>query len=115
MTDHSIRGKTVIIAGGAKNLGGLIARDFAKHGAKAIAVHYNSPATRAQAEETVQAVRSAGAEAAAFQGNLSTAAAVESLFKDAVGAFGRPDIAINTVGKCSRSRSSKRRNPNLMK
>ncbi len=33
MTDHTLTGKTVLIAGGAKNLGGLIARDFARHGA----------------------------------------------------------------------------------
>ena len=32
MTDHSIKGKTVLIAGGAKNLGGLIARDLAAQG-----------------------------------------------------------------------------------
>ena len=37
MTDHSIQGKTVLIAGGAKNLGGLLARDLAIHGAKAVA------------------------------------------------------------------------------
>jgi NAD(P)-dependent dehydrogenase (short-subunit alcohol dehydrogenase family) len=36
----------VLIAGGAKNLGGLIARDLAQHGAKAVAIHYNSAATR---------------------------------------------------------------------
>lgn len=29
---HSIKGKTVLIAGGAKNLGGLIARDMARQG-----------------------------------------------------------------------------------
>ena len=29
MADHSIRGKVALIAGGAKNLGGLIARDLA--------------------------------------------------------------------------------------
>ena len=28
MADHSIKGKTVLIAGGGKNLGGLIARDL---------------------------------------------------------------------------------------
>ncbi|MDA4467955.1 short-chain dehydrogenase, partial [Escherichia coli] len=47
MTDHRIQGKTVLIAGGAKNLGGLIARDFAEQGAKAIVIHYNSAATQA--------------------------------------------------------------------
>ncbi|PZU87723.1 MAG: short chain dehydrogenase [Shinella sp.] len=99
MATHSIKGKTVIIAGGAKNLGGLIARDFATNGAKAIAIHYNSPATKADAEATVAAVKAAGAEAAAFQADLTTAGAMEKLFADAVAAFGKPDIAINTVGK----------------
>ncbi|WP_280994611.1 SDR family oxidoreductase [Ochrobactrum sp. 19YEA23] len=99
MTDHSIKGKTVLIAGGAKNLGGLIARDLAAHGAKAIAIHYNSAASKADADATVAAVKAAGAEAVAFQANLATAGATEKLFADAVAAIGRPDIAINTVGK----------------
>ncbi|HMN72861.1 MAG TPA: SDR family oxidoreductase [Rhodoblastus sp.] len=99
MTDHSIKGKTIIIAGGAKNLGGLLARDLAAHGARAVAIHYNSAGTKAAAEETVAAVKAAGAHCAAFQANLATAGAVEKLFADAVAAFGRPDIAINTVGK----------------
>ncbi|HEV2506312.1 MAG TPA: SDR family oxidoreductase [Mesorhizobium sp.] len=99
MTDHSIRGKTVLIAGGAKNLGGLIARDLAAHGAKAIAIHYNSAATKADADATLAAVKAAGAKAVAFQADLTTAGAIEKLFVDAVAAVGRPDIAINTVGK----------------
>lgn len=99
MADHSIRGKTILIAGGAKNLGGLIARDLAEHGAKAIAIHYNSASTKAEAEATIAAVKAAGAEAAAFPGDLTTASAMEKLFADAVAAVGRPDIAINTVGK----------------
>lgn len=99
MTDHSLKGKTVFIAGGAKNLGGLIARDFAHHGAGAVAVHYNSAATRAEAEATLAAVKTAGAKAAAFQADLTSVGAVERFFADAVGAMGRPDIAINTVGK----------------
>lgn len=99
MTDHSIKGKTVIIAGGAKNLGGLIARDLAEHGARAIAIHYNSAAARANADAIVAAVKAAGAEAIALQADLTTAGAMEKLFADAIAALGRPDIAINTVGK----------------
>ncbi len=99
MTDHSIKGKTVIIAGGAKNLGGLIARDLAEHGAKALVIHYNSASSKAWADATVAAVKAAGAEAVAFQADLSTAGAMEKLFTDTVAAVGRPDIAINTVGK----------------
>jgi NAD(P)-dependent dehydrogenase (short-subunit alcohol dehydrogenase family) len=99
MTDHSIKGKTVLIAGGAKNLGGLIARDFAAAGAKAIAIHYNSAATKADADATVATVKAAGAAAVVRSAWKATAAAVEKLFADVVAAVGRPDIAINTVGK----------------
>lgn len=99
MADHSIKGKTVIIAGGAKNLGGLLARDLAAQGAKAVAIHYNSAATKKDADETVAAIAATGAKAAAFQGNLTTAGAVEKLFADVIATVGRPDIAVNTVGK----------------
>lgn len=99
MTDHSIRGKTILIAGGAKNLGGLLARDLAGHGAAAIAIHYNSDASRADAEATVAAIQAAGAQAHAFQADLTSASAVERLFADAKAALGHIDIAVNTVGK----------------
>ncbi|CPR60915.1 SDR family oxidoreductase [Mycobacteroides abscessus] len=99
MTDHSLNGKTVLITGGGKNLGGLIARDLAANGAGAIAIHYNSLSSKDAAEETVAAVQAAGAKAVAFQGDLTTGDAVSKLFADTVAAVGRPDIAINTVGK----------------
>lgn len=99
MTDHSIKGKTAIIAGGAKNLGGLIAHDLAACGARAIAIHYNSTSAKAEADATVAAIQAAGAQAVAFQADLTTAGATEKLFVDAIAAFGKPDIAINTVGK----------------
>ena len=99
MTDHSIKGKVALIAGGAKNLGGLIARDLAEQGAKAVAIHYNSAASKADADATVAAIQAAGAKAVAIQADLTTAGAVEKLFADAIAAVGKPDIAINTVGK----------------
>lgn len=99
MVDHSLKGKTVLIAGGAKNLGGLLARDLAQHGAKAVAIHYNSAASKPDADETVAAVKAAGAQAIAVQADLTTAGAMEELFAEAISIVGRPDIAINTVGK----------------
>ena len=99
MADHSIKGKTVVIAGGAMNLGGVIARDLAAQGARAVAIHYNSASSKAAADETLAAIKSAGATAVAFQADLTSAGAVEKLFADVVAAVGRPDIAINTVGK----------------
>lgn len=99
MADHSIKGKTVLIAGGAKNLGGLVATDLAANGAKAVAIHYNSAATQADAERTAAAIAAAGASAHMFQADLTTAAAMARLFADARAAMGGIDIAINTVGK----------------
>lgn len=99
MADHSIKGKVVLIAGGAKNLVGLIARDLAAQGAKAIAIHYNSASSQADADATVAAIQASGAQAVALQADLTTAGAVEKLFADAISVVGKPDIAINTVGK----------------
>ncbi len=99
MTQHSIKDKVVLIAGGAKNLGGLIATDLATQGAKAVVVHYNSDSSKADAEKTVAAIEAAGAKGVALQAELTSAAAVEKLFADSIAAVGRPDIAINTVGK----------------
>jgi NAD(P)-dependent dehydrogenase (short-subunit alcohol dehydrogenase family) len=99
MADHSINGKTIVIAGGAKNLGGLIARDLASQGAKALVIHYNSASSKGDADETFADIRKAGAQAVAVQLDLTTADTVEKLFIEATAAFGKPDIAINTVGK----------------
>ncbi|MCB1855214.1 MAG: SDR family oxidoreductase [Halieaceae bacterium] len=99
MTDHSILGKTVLIAGGAKNLGGLVATDLAKQGAAAVAIHYNSDAAKPEADETLAAIVATGARGYAFQADLTTAGAMEKLFTKAVAAMGSIDIAINTVGK----------------
>jgi len=98
MADNTITGKNVLIAGGAKNLGGLISRDLAAQGARAVAVHYNSESTRAAAEETASAISEAGAAAHLFQADLTSAVAVKKLFVDATEGMGSIDIAINTTG-----------------
>lgn len=99
MGKHDLEGKSVLIAGGAKNLGGLIATDLAQHGAKKIAIHYNSPSSRPDAEKTLAAIKAAGADGIILSGDLTSAATVEKLFVDTVKAFGTLDIAINTTGK----------------
>lgn len=80
-------------------MGGMIARDLATQGAAAIFVHFNSENSRSSAEETVAALKALGSDAYAMQADLTSAGAVEALFAECVTQFGRPDIAINTVGK----------------
>jgi NAD(P)-dependent dehydrogenase (short-subunit alcohol dehydrogenase family) len=101
MSNHTLKGKVVIVGAGAKNLGGLISREFAKGGAKVV-VHYNSDATRRDAEDTVKAVKDLGSDAYATQGDLTKPANVAALFEEAKSRFGGIDIAVNTVGKVLR-------------
>lgn len=95
--DHTLKGKVVIIGGGAKNLGGLVSRACAEKGAKVV-VHYNSDATKFAAEETIADITSKGGEAMMIQGDLTKVENVTRLFEAAEAKFGKIDIAINTAG-----------------
>lgn len=101
MTTRTLSGKNVLIAGGGKNLGGLIARQAAEAGAN-VAIHYNSESSRAEAEETVAAVTAAGGKALLLSGDLTVPANIEKLFADAVAGLGSVDVAVNTVGRVLR-------------
>ncbi|TDS08910.1 SDR family oxidoreductase [Sphingobacterium paludis] len=98
ISNDELKDKVVLIAGGGKNLGGLLSRNFAQCGAKLV-IHYNSDDSRAESEATLQAVREFGAEAILVQGDLSRIANIAELFDRAIDKFGGIDIAINTVGK----------------
>lgn len=98
MSKHDVKGKVVLIAGGGKNLGGLLSRDFAARGAR-LAIHYNSEAAKGDAEKTLADVKALGAEAFLFQADLTDVKNITKLFDQTVATFGGIDIAINTVGK----------------
>lgn len=101
MTEHTLNGKNVLIAGGAKNLGGLIARQVADAGAN-VAIHYNSESSRSDAEQTLAAVEAAGGRGVVLSGDLTKPQNVTKLFDDATEALGQLDVAVNTVGKVLR-------------
>ena len=97
MGRNNLNGKVVLIAGGAKNLGGLLSRDFATKGAKVV-IHYNSDSTKADAEKTLKDITNSGGEAIVFQADLTKIENIKHLFEEAKNKFGGVDIAINTVG-----------------
>lgn len=101
MANHTLKGKNVLVAAGAKNLGGLISQRFADAGAN-VAVHYNSEASRPAAEETLEHVEAAGGTGVVLTGDLTAPGNVARLFADAEAALGKIDIAVNTVGKVLR-------------
>lgn len=97
MLQKDLKGKVVLIAGGGKNLGGLLSMDFATMGAR-LAIHYNSESSKAESEKTLAAVHALGAEAFLYQGDLTKVANVTKFFEETITRFGGIDIAINTVG-----------------
>lgn len=101
MSAHALKGKVAIVAGGAKNLGGLFSRSLGAEGARVV-VHFNSDAARKDADATVKAIKDAGSEAFAIQSDLTKVENVTALFAEARKRFGGIDIAINTVGKVLR-------------
>ncbi|WP_270087822.1 SDR family oxidoreductase [Sphingobacterium sp. SYP-B4668] len=97
MSRNDFKGKVVLIAGGGKNLGGLLSKSIASKGAK-IVVHYNSDATKTAAQDTLADIKNNGGEAILVQADLTKVANVRNLFTQAKEVFGGVDIAINTVG-----------------
>ena len=97
MSRNDLNGKVVLIAGGAKNLGGLLSKTVASKGAKVV-IHYNSDKTKTEAEQTLADIKNNGGESILIQGDLTNIANITNLFAKAKEAFGGVDIAINTVG-----------------
>ena len=94
---RSLDRKVVLVTGGAKNLGGLISRDLAAHGAS-VAVHYHSAETSSAADETVAAAIDSGAKAFALEADLTKPAEVRRLFDETVGRLGSLYATVNTAG-----------------
>jgi NAD(P)-dependent dehydrogenase (short-subunit alcohol dehydrogenase family) len=83
--------KVALITGG-KRIGAVVATELARSGAD-VALVYR--ASRAEAEETAAAVRSAGRRAAIFQADLSEIDAAQGIVDGTVAELGRLDILVN--------------------
>uniref|UniRef100_A0A060TAG7 ARAD1D19030p n=1 Tax=Blastobotrys adeninivorans TaxID=409370 RepID=A0A060TAG7_BLAAD len=93
-----LKGKTVVITGGVKNLGALIARDLAKLGSPNFVLHYHSSSDKAKGEELVKELGALGSKAVLFQGELQHPKDNAAMFDLAIKEFGSADVAINNVG-----------------
>jgi NAD(P)-dependent dehydrogenase (short-subunit alcohol dehydrogenase family) len=94
-----LHGKTVVIAGGVKNLGALVARELAVQGNPNFVLHYHRAIDKQHANDLVKELEKIGSKAVTFEGPLHVPENVKKLFSLAKEKFGHVDIAINTVGK----------------
>jgi NAD(P)-dependent dehydrogenase (short-subunit alcohol dehydrogenase family) len=83
--------RVALITGG-KRIGAVVATELARGGAD-IALAYRS--SRAEAEETADAVRGFGRRAIALQADLSEADSAQRVIDGTVAEFGRLDILVN--------------------
>lgn len=89
--DTDLHGKRVLVTGGGSGIGAALARTFLAEGAR-VAVHARS------AEAATRAVEDLGADAIPVHADLTDAAAIQSMARDAIEKLGGLDILINNAG-----------------
>lgn len=89
-----LAGKVALVTGGARNIGRAIARSLAAGGA---AVMVNANTSRAEAEQTLAMIKSAGGKAALHIADVTDAGAVAAMVDAAVREFGRLDFLVNNA------------------
>lgn len=94
MSDKSMpQIKTVLVTGGARGIGRLVALRFAKDGLNVALLDYNNIENG-----LVEEIEKVGGRALRLQGDVSNFAEAERMVKEAVAAFGRIDILVNNAG-----------------
>jgi 3-oxoacyl-[acyl-carrier protein] reductase len=87
--------KTAIVTGGSRGIGRAVAERLARDG---FSVVVNYAGNAAKAGEVVAGIKAAGGNAIAVQADIANAADVERLFQEALAAFGRIDVVVNSAG-----------------
>jgi meso-butanediol dehydrogenase/(S,S)-butanediol dehydrogenase/diacetyl reductase len=93
MSEGKLTRGVALITGGGGEIGGAIARRFAREGAKIIAADINLT----QADAVARGCVELGGEAIAVEMDVSDAASVEAGVKKAADAFGRLTILVNVA------------------
>ncbi len=89
-----LKGKVVLVTGGAKRLGRAISLGLAQKGAR-IAIHYNRSGE--EAKDTLKAITDKGGEGCLFQADLISEEEVFKVIQNVSSHFGTVDILINNA------------------
>ena len=90
-----LEGRVAVVTGAGTGMGRAIAELFAAEGAKVL-VNYR--ASRAEAEQVVAEIQSAGGEAVAHQADVSKDAEVRAMMQAVEDRWGRLDVLVNNAG-----------------
>lgn len=87
--------RTALVTGASRGIGAAIARRLAQDGFNIVVNYAGSETAAAQVTKNIE---DAGGKALTTQADVSDAAAVQQLFDQAEGAFGKVDVLINNAG-----------------
>jgi len=90
----SLNGQVAVITGASRGIGRAVALQLSQAGAAVVV----TATTLEGAQRTADEIAAAGGKALAVKVDVSVAAEVEGLFKEAVSAFGKVDILVNNAG-----------------
>ena len=93
MTDTQV--KVAVVTGASGGIGRAVALRLARDG---FGVVLNYAGNAGKAEAAVAEIKAAEGHAFAVQADVADAAAVERLFQETLGAFGRIDVVVNSAG-----------------
>ncbi len=93
--ERELAGRTALVTGGAKGIGRAVCLQLARAGAN-VAVNYRG--SQKAAEETLAAVREAGADGLVVQADVSQPEEVERLVAEVEQALGPVDVLVNNAG-----------------
>lgn len=90
-----LKGKVILVTGGAKGIGEAICKKAAEHQAL-VAIHYNS--SEQKARELDEYIKSINGESMIVSGDVSRSEDVKRIFKEVISAYGKIDILVNNAG-----------------
>ena len=94
MNEYDLRGKTVLVTGGSRGLGLVLAREFAANGAR-VAICARDEEELQQASDDLE---SRGAEVMAVKCDVTNMPEVEAMVSQVRGRFGQIDVLVNNAG-----------------
>ncbi len=93
---RELSGKTALVTGASRGIGAATAITLARQGVAKVVIHYGG--FREGAEQTLQAVREAGADGLLLSGDLSSSAGIDAFVAELKEKAPAVDILINNAG-----------------
>src|SRR5688500_13172081 len=94
-----LKGKVAVVIGGTSGIGRAIAHGFAQAGADVVSTSRRA----AQVEAVAREIEELGSRSLRVTSDVADRASLERVLSEAIGAFGKVDILVNSAGRTKRA------------